>query len=182
MDPVTGPQSLATSAIDVLMARNPATCPPETPVQDAARMMRDKRISSLCVTNADDLLGIATLRDISGKYVADANASGYAGFGDHDDRTPVTLSPSDIGSDVLHVMMERGIGHIPICEGRQLVGIVTQTDLTHYQAVNSAELGAPDCATQPCGRGSWRQVTAEIPQLLVQLVASGATGTRLSPA
>ena len=34
---------------------------------------------------------------------------------------PVTLSPTDIGSDVLHVMMERGIGHIPISEGGKLV-------------------------------------------------------------
>ncbi len=165
-----GPQSLATSAIDTLMAHNPATCPPATPVQDAARIMRDKRISSLCVTDADGLVGIATLRDISGKYVADAMSAGTP-VSQIMTPNPTTLSPSDIGSDVLHVMMERGIGHIPICEGGRLVGIVTQTDLTHYQAVNSAELvrriananSAEDMA----------KVTAEIPQLLVQLVAGG---------
>ncbi len=165
-----GPQSLATSAIDTLMAHNPATCPPATPVQDAARIMRDKRISSLCVTDADGLVGIATLRDISGKYVADA-MSADTPVSQIMTPNPTTLSPSDIGSDVLHVMMERGIGHIPICEGGRLVGIVTQTDLTHYQAVSSAELvrriananSAEDMA----------KVTAEIPQLLVQLVAGG---------
>ncbi len=165
-----GPQSLATSAIDTLMAHNPATCPPATPVQDAARIMRDKRISSLCVTDADGLVGIATLRDISGKYVADALPTDTP-VSQIMTSNPITLSPSDIGSDVLHVMMERGIGHIPICEGGRLVGIVTQTDLTHYQAVSSAELvrriananSAEDMA----------KVTAEIPQLLVQLVAGG---------
>ncbi len=165
-----GPQSLATSAIDTLMAHNPATCSPATPVQDAARIMRDKRISSLCVTDADGLVGIATLRDISGKYVADALPADTP-VSQIMTPNPTTLSPSDIGSDVLHVMMERGIGHIPICEGGRLVGIVTQTDLTHYQAVNSAELvrriananNAEDMA----------KVTAEIPQLLVQLVAGG---------
>ncbi len=166
----SGPQSLATTAIDVLMARRPATCPPTTSVRDAAKLMRDKGISSLCITQSDDLMGIATLRDISGKYVADAMPADTP-ISEIMTPNPITLSPGDIGSDVLHVMMERGIGHIPVCEGSRLVGIVTQTDLTHYQAVNSAELvrriahadTAEDMAL----------VTAEIPQLLVQLVASG---------
>ncbi|WP_108858841.1 DUF294 nucleotidyltransferase-like domain-containing protein [Ruegeria sp. Alg231-54] len=166
----SGPQSLATSAIDVLMAHNPATCPPDTSVQEAARIMRDKHISSLCVTETDNLLGIATLRDISGKYVANGMPA-ETPVSAIMTANPITLSPSDIGSDVLHVMMERGIGHIPISEGGRLVGIVTQTDLTHYQAVNSAELvrriAQADSADQMA------VVTAEIPQLLVQLVAAG---------
>ncbi|WP_282118653.1 DUF294 nucleotidyltransferase-like domain-containing protein [Ruegeria atlantica] len=166
----SGPQSLATSAIDVLMAHNPATCPPDTSVQEAARIMRDKHISSLCVTETDNLLGIATLRDISGKYVANGMPA-ETPVSAIMTANPITLSPSDIGSDVLHVMMERGIGHIPISEGGRLVGIVTQTDLTHYQAVNSAELvrriAQADSAEQMA------MVTAEIPQLLVQLVAAG---------
>ncbi len=166
----TGPQSLATSAIDVLMAHDPATCPPNTPVQDAARMMRDKGISSLCITEGDTLLGIATLRDISGKYVASAMPDNTT-ISSIMTSDPVTLSPSDIGSDVLHVMMERGIGHIPISEAGRLVGIVTQTDLTHYQAVNSAELVRRIARAQSATEMAL--VTSEIPQLLVQLVAGG---------
>ena len=166
----SGPQSLATSAIDVLMARDPATCLPDTPVPEAARLMRDKKISSLCVTDADALLGIATLRDISSKYVADALPPDTP-ISEIMTSNPITLSPTDIGSDVLHIMMERGIGHIPICKAGQLVGIVTQTDLTHYQAVNSAELVRRIAhADSPAEMAT---VTAEIPQLLVQLVAAG---------
>ncbi|NOC90360.1 putative nucleotidyltransferase substrate binding domain-containing protein [Ruegeria sp. HKCCD6604] len=166
----SGPQSLATSSIDVLMARDPATCPAETTVQEAAQIMRDKHISSLCVTDGEKLKGIATLRDISGKYVANGLPE-TTRISEIMTANPVTLSPSDIGSDVLHIMMERGIGHIPVSEGGRLVGIVTQTDLTHYQAVNSAELvgriAKADSAEEMA------RVTAEIPQLLVQLVAGG---------
>ena len=165
-----GPQSLATSAIDVLMARDPATCPPTTSVRAAAQMMRDKHISSLCVTDGDALQGIATLRDISVKYVAEGMPADTA-VSQIMTANPITLSPSDIGSDVLHVMMERGIGHVPICEGGRLVGIVTQTDLTHYQAVNSAELVRRIASAQTAEQMAL--VTAEIPQLLVQLVAAG---------
>ncbi|EEE36419.1 nucleotidyltransferase/CBS/cyclic nucleotide-binding domain protein [Rhodobacteraceae bacterium KLH11] len=165
-----GPHSLVTSTIDILMAHDPATCPPDTPVQTAARIMRDRHISSLCVTEGDALLGIATLRDISGKFVADAMPAATP-VSSIMTANPITLAPSDIGSDVLHTMMERGIGHIPIVEAGQLVGIVTQTDLTHYQAVNSGEL-----VRRIAGASSAKEmavVTAEIPQLLVQLVASG---------
>ncbi|WP_170750778.1 DUF294 nucleotidyltransferase-like domain-containing protein [Ruegeria lacuscaerulensis] len=165
-----GPQSLATSSIDVLMARNPATCPPDTPVREAAQLMRDKHISSLCVTDQETLLGIATLRDVSGKFVADEMPADTP-VASIMTANPITLSPSDIGSDVLHIMMERGIGHVPISEGGRLVGIVTQTDLTHYQAVNSAELVRQIAAAQTAEQMA--TVTDEIPQLLVQLVAAG---------
>ncbi|WP_170769491.1 DUF294 nucleotidyltransferase-like domain-containing protein [Ruegeria lacuscaerulensis] len=165
-----GPQSLATSAIDVLMAHNPATCPPDTLVREAAQVMRDKHISSLCVTEGGALRGIATLRDISGKFVADG-MPGDTPISAIMTADPITLSPSDIGSDVLHIMMERGIGHIPISEGGRLVGIVTQTDLTHYQAVNSAELVRRIASAQTAQQMA--DVTDEIPQLLVQLVAAG---------
>ena len=165
-----GPDSLATSPVDILMARNPATCPPDTPVQTAAQILRDSHLSSLCVTKDGKLQGIATLRDISSKYVADAMPASTP-ISSIMTTNPITLMPTDIGSDVLHLMMERGIGHIPISEAGRLVGIVTQSALTHYQAVNSAELvgrvaranSAEEMAT----------VTTEIPQLLVQLVAGG---------
>nr|WP_321253420.1 DUF294 nucleotidyltransferase-like domain-containing protein [uncultured Ruegeria sp.] len=164
------PQSLATTAIDVLMARDPATCPPSTPVQKAAQLMRERHISSLCVTEGETLLGIATLRDIASKFAADGMPAATP-VSSIMTVNPVTLSPSDIGSDVLHVMMERGIGHIPISEGGRLVGIVTQTDLTHYQAVNSAEIVRRIARAQSAEEMAL--VTAEIPQLLVQLVAGG---------
>ena len=49
--------------IDNLMARAPVTCPPDTEVRAAATLMRDKRISSLCVTEGDDLVGVPGRHD-----------------------------------------------------------------------------------------------------------------------
>ena len=54
---------------------------------------------------------------------------------------PVALTPDALGSDILHIMLERRIGHLPVVEAGQLVGMVTQTDLTRFQAVSSAVLG-----------------------------------------
>ncbi|MCT4559733.1 MAG: DUF294 nucleotidyltransferase-like domain-containing protein [Pelagimonas sp.] len=161
---------LATTRVETLMANAPLTCPPNTPVQDAAQIMHARHISSVCITEGKQLLGIATVRDISGKVVGgglpyDTPISQIM------TPDPLTLSPSDIGSDVLHMMMERRFGHVPVTEGGKLVGIVTQTDLTRFQAVSSAELVSEiahaDTAQQMA------EVTARIPQLLVQLVAGG---------
>jgi CBS domain-containing protein len=162
--------NLATTRVEALMATAPLTCPPETDVQTAARLMRDARVSSICVAVDNALKGIATIRDLSGKVVGDGLpfATPISRIMTPD---PVTLPPSAIGSDVLHMMMERRIGHIPVTQAGKLVGIVTQTDLTRFQAVGSAEL-----VSEIAHAGSAEDmavVTRRIPQLLAQLVAGG---------
>jgi CBS domain-containing protein len=162
--------SLATTRVEALMATRPLTCPPDTDVQTAARMMREARVSSICIASQDSLMGIATIRDLSGKVVGDGLAfdTPITVVMTPD---PVTLPPSAIGSDVLHMMMERRIGHIPVCQAGKLVGIVTQTDLTRFQAVSSAELVSEIAHSNSAEEMA--QVTKRIPQLLAQLVAGG---------
>lgn len=164
-------QELATTQVDTFMATSPVTCPLDTTVQEAAILMRDARVSSICVTEGGALTGILTTRDMSGKVLAaalpvDTPVSQIM------TAQPITLAPSAIGSDVLHVMMERRIGHVPIVEAGKLVGIVSQTDLTRFQAVSSAELVRE--IAQAKTPEEMRDVTERIPQLLVQLVAGGS--------
>ncbi|APX25377.1 MULTISPECIES: putative nucleotidyltransferase substrate binding domain-containing protein [Salipiger] len=161
---------LAHSRVETLMAPDPLTLPASATVQEAARAMAERHVSSVCITDGPTLKGILTLRDVSGKVVGrglpfDTKVAEVM------TADPLTLPPSAIGSDVLHMMMERHIGHVPVSEGGRLVGMVTQTDLTRFQAVSSAELVAEIArATTP---EDMARVTARIPQLLVQLVAGG---------
>ena len=164
------PPSLAEIRVEALMSPAPATCPPGTTVAEAARIMRDRRISSLLVADEGGLLGILTIRDISARVVAEG-ADPQRPVTEAMTPDPLTLPPDAIGSDVLHAMMERGIGHVPIVGPGGLVGIVTQTDLTRFQADSAAQLvgdaaGAPDVAALAA-------VTARIPRLLAQLVGAG---------
>ncbi|MBE1282521.1 MAG: CBS domain-containing protein [Rhodobacteraceae bacterium] len=162
---------LATTQVDSFMARKPVTCTPNATVREAAQMMRDWRISCVCVGENRQLDGIVTTRDLTAKILAEGGSADTP-LAEIMTRNPMTLSPSAIGSDVLHAMMERHIGHIPIVEGGQLVGIVTQTDLTRFQAVNSAELVS--AIARAGSAEEMAKVTAEIPRLLVQLVAGGS--------
>ncbi len=65
-------------------------------------------------------------------------------------------------------MLEHRIGHLPVVDDGKLIGMITQTDLTRFQAVSSALL-VRDAATAQT-LDDLAEVTARIPKLLVQLV------------
>ncbi|SFQ54174.1 CBS domain-containing protein [Roseivivax halotolerans] len=168
--PARAPLSdLATSQVSNLMATQPLVATPDTSARDAARQMREARVSSLCVCEEERLVGIVTIRDLSARIVAEA-APHDTPLSEIMTRDPVTLAPEALGSDVLHTMLERRIGHIPITIGARLVGIVTQTDLTRFQAISSAELvsGIATASTV----AEMAEATARIPRLLTQLVSA----------
>ncbi|MEH7827204.1 DUF294 nucleotidyltransferase-like domain-containing protein [Gemmobacter denitrificans] len=158
---------LALQKVSDLMARVPVVIGPSESIRAAAERMRDAHVSSLGVVEGDRFLGIVTTRDMTNKVLAGGldPAQPVAGVMTRD---PVSLSPQDLGSDILHVMLERRIGHLPVVEDGRLVGMVTQTDITRFQAVSSAQLVRD--AAQAQNVAEMAAVTARIPRLLVQLV------------
>lgn len=167
---LTRTADLTNVRVETLMATNPAFCAPDTSVRDAGRIMRDKRISCLCVVADGRLVGIVTLRDIVNKAVA-VELPASTRVSAIMTENPRVLSPSAIGSDVLHMMMEHRLGHLPVVMGGRLVGIVTQTDLTRFQASHAASFVSE--AAKAASPKDLAQITARIPNLLVQLVAAG---------
>ncbi|WP_126976927.1 DUF294 nucleotidyltransferase-like domain-containing protein [Frigidibacter oleivorans] len=165
---------LASMKVSDLIARRPLSCAADTPAAEAARIMRDAGVSSLGVTEplaggGERLLGIVTVRDLSGRVLAEGRDPGVPV---HQVMTadPVTLPSSALGSDILHLMLERGIGHLPIVDQGRFAGMVTQTDLTRFQALSSALLiqDVAEAATVE----AMAAVTARIPHLLLQMVGS----------
>lgn len=163
-------RGLATTPVESFMATPPVTCPPGVTARAAATIMRDHSISCVCIADGTRLEGIVTTRDLTGKLVADG-LSADSPIEDIMTRSPFTLPPDALGSDVLHAMMERRIGHIPVVRNGALTGIVTQTDLTRFQAVSSAGLVSDIAAARSAE--DMAAATKGIPQLLVQLVAAG---------
>ncbi|MDO5657386.1 MAG: DUF294 nucleotidyltransferase-like domain-containing protein [Paracoccus sp. (in: a-proteobacteria)] len=160
---------IATLKVRDFLTRAPLTAAPETTIAEAARMMRDARASSLGITDAGGgLLGLVTIRDMSNRVVAEGrDATGpVAGIMTEN---PITLPPEALGSDVLNIMLERRVGHLPVVDRGRFVGMVTQTDLTRVQAVTSSVL-IRDIA-QSDSASEMAQITARIPDLLANLIA-----------
>ncbi|MGJ5621375.1 DUF294 nucleotidyltransferase-like domain-containing protein [Sulfitobacter sp. MF3-043] len=162
--------NLTSVRVETLMAIDPTVCDPDTTIQQAGRLMRDRHISCLCVVADDSLEGIVTLRDIVNKAVA-SDLSGATPVRSIMTKSPRVLSPAAIGSDVLHLMMEYGLGHLPVVSAGRVVGIVTQTDLTRFQASHAASFVSE--AAQAGSVQDLAEITARIPSLLVHLVAAG---------
>jgi CBS domain-containing protein len=158
---------LATRKVADLMARKPLICAPEDSVYRAARLMKEHHISSLGVVDQGRFVGIVTNRDLTNKVLAEGRdpATPIHAVMTAD---PISLPPDALGSDVLHVMLERRIGHLPVVRDGELLGMITQTDLTRFQAVSSAVL-VRDLSTAET-IADMVAVTARIPQLLLQLV------------
>ncbi|MEO0486831.1 MAG: DUF294 nucleotidyltransferase-like domain-containing protein [Pseudomonadota bacterium] len=162
---------LATRPVRDLMTKTPVSVAPAAPIKEAATLMRDRRISAICVEDDARFRGIVTLRDMTARVVVEGEPpSGPVARIMTED--PLTLGPDALVSDVLHLMVERRVGHVPIVDrDHQLLGIVTQTDLTRAQALSSADIVWR--VTRAGSAAEMAQATADIPALLAQLVDAG---------
>ncbi|OZB12742.1 MAG: histidine kinase, partial [Rhodobacterales bacterium 34-62-10] len=115
---------IATQKVAELIARAPLYCAPSTTASQAAQMMREHHVSSLGIVDPDSglLLGIITVRDLANRVVAGALDPSIP-VRTIMTRDPVTLPLSALGSDVLHQMLEHKVGHLPIVERGQLMGM-----------------------------------------------------------
>ena len=162
--------NLATMPVANLLTGPPITCSSETTILDAARLMRARNISSLAVVDMGILAGIVTTSDLSNRALAEGIDTSLP-VSRIMTPDPITLRSDSLGTDVLHVMHERHIGHLPIVDSGELRGMVTQTDLTRLQALTSAQF-VSDIARARSAAGL-SKVTSQIPQLMVQLVGAG---------
>ncbi|NHB77799.1 DUF294 nucleotidyltransferase-like domain-containing protein [Rhodobacter calidifons] len=162
---------ISTRKVGDLIARAPIAVPPDTPIREAARRMRDAHISCLAITEGDRLVGIVTARDFVNKVLAEG-LDPAAPVSRVMAADPMVLTPDSLGSDVLNRMLEHRIGHLPVVDDGRLVGMITQTDLVRFQAVSSALLVRDAATAQTVAELA--ENTARIPRLLVQLVGGGS--------
>ena len=114
-----------------IMTQNPRVVTPETPVQEAARLMKSEDTGVLPVVDNESsrrLVGVITDRDIAIRVVADGMSS--AQVRDAMSSNPKTCRPDDSVKDLLQVMSDAQVRRIPIVDdGGAVVGIVSQADV-----------------------------------------------------
>lgn len=159
---------MALRKIGDLMSKPALVCSAHSTVRHAAELMRDRRISSLGVVEEGRFVGLVTTRDLASRVVAEGLDPATTPVSAIMTPRPFSLTEDALGSDVLNLMLEHRVGHLPVVEGDQLVGIVTQTDLTRFQATSSALMIGEIASAEHVSE--LRLITDRIPQLLVQLV------------
>ena len=155
-----------------LMSATPVTCLPIATVTEAARLMRDRRINSVLVTDGTDLDGIVTSRDLTGKVLAEG-LSGDIPVSRIMTPHPVTIPPSALGLDALIMLADHGISHLPVAEDGAIIGMIGKTDLFRHQAATASHMISE--IVEACDAASMAAVVARTPELLGQLVSAGVS-------
>lgn len=122
--------------ISELMTKNPCTVAPDTPVSEAARLMKEEDVGIMPVVERvggaetrGRLVGVVTDRDITVRHVAEGR-TGDAPVRDVMSGGVRTCSPNDSVDTVLELMAREQVRRVPIVDERgSLVGVVSQADL-----------------------------------------------------
>ncbi|HKM64051.1 MAG TPA: CBS domain-containing protein [Acidisphaera sp.] len=117
---------------EIVRRQNPATLPTYATVQDACRVMRDRRIGAMLVTSdSGSLAGIFTGRDAVGRVLAEARDPAATRLTEVMTRSPETIGPRDKASDALQMMFFGGYRHLPIVDANgKILGIVSRGDFS----------------------------------------------------
>ena len=97
-------------------------------ITDAAKLMCDKKIAALIVTDADGKL-IVTERDVVFRGVAKGLDPNVSTIADIMTANPDTLSPNDSAADALELMQTRNYRHLPVVDNGNCIAVVSIRDL-----------------------------------------------------
>jgi CBS domain-containing protein len=132
---------MATRARDVMTGG--VECVNETgSVADAARKLADLNVGSMPICGRDDRLsGMITDRDIVVKVVAQGRDPSSTLVGELAQGKPVTIGADDSVEQAMELMIEHKVRRLPVIDGHELVGIISQADIArHVSEISTGRL------------------------------------------
>jgi CBS domain-containing protein len=104
----------------------------EQTVLDVARAMVERNIGAVPVLRDGLLVGVFSERDLMRRVVVEGRDPAHTRVVEVMTEDPLTVSPQEEMETCLFLMQRHGFRHLPICEGKQLKGMVSLRDLTQH--------------------------------------------------
>jgi CBS domain-containing protein len=121
--------SMTTIVRDV-MSTDLVTVEPSTMMTEAAAAMSSAGVGSVLVLEEGALVGIFTERDILSAFEQfRADPARVSPVSKGTTRNPLTIGPDATVGEAMDKMLDGGFRHLPVMDGRTLVGIVSMRDL-----------------------------------------------------
>ncbi|HXF56935.1 MAG TPA: CBS domain-containing protein [Actinomycetota bacterium] len=114
-----------------IMSRNVVTVSADDTFADAAKVLREHRISSVVVKADGGVSGIVTERDFV-NLIADGLDPAATRIGDRMTRDVATVESRTDIAEAAKLMADRRIRHLPVVDRGELVGIISIRDLTSW--------------------------------------------------
>ena len=113
-----------------VMTDRPRCVTPETPVSEAAQLMKSDDIGSLPILDGEQLAGMVTDRDIVIRAIAEGKDPRGMPVREVASRELVTVHADDDLSTALKLMASQQVRRLPVVDDdNRLVGIVAQADV-----------------------------------------------------
>jgi CBS domain-containing protein len=120
-----------------IMATDPVAVSAQATMAEAARLMRDRSIGEVLITEEGHLRGLVTDRDLAVRGVAE-DRSVDTPVGEMCSPDLVYCAPSDEVDRAVTLMRENAVRRLPVMDGDQLVGVVSLGDLAVERDPRSA--------------------------------------------
>ena len=99
-------------------------------ILDAARRLAELDVGALPICGEDNRLkGMLTDRDIAVKVLAKGKDPAATTAGELGEGKPVTIGADDSVEEALRTMADHKVRRLPVIDGHDLIGIVSQADL-----------------------------------------------------
>ena len=110
-----------------------------TPVSDAARLMRAADRDSLIVFDLGRAIGIVTERDIIRKITAEGLDAMRVHVAQIVSSPLITIHPDRPAREAAKLMLEKKIRHLPVVKENRLLGIITLQDFAKHMSKKSVK-------------------------------------------
>ena len=174
----SGEQQTMSRTLRSLIVRQPVTCKPETPIGDVLRVMQGRKIGSMLVVDeAGHAVGIFTRHDVLDR-VALAQCSLARPVSEVMTPHPLTLSAESSAYEAALLIADRGIRHIPVCDGGRLLGVITERDLFALQRVSVRAINRTIAGAQSID--DLRKSAADIRRLARNMLGQGVSAEHMT--
>ena len=167
------------------MTKRPITTHPDTPIDDALKLMRESKVRRLPVLDkGGKLVGIITEKDLL--YVSPSPATSLSIYELHYLISKITVQDV-MAKDVItateytpleeaaRIMADNKIGSLPVMRNGRLVGIITETDLfcMFLELLGAREKGVRLTMLVPEQKGVLATITREIVEMGGNIISLG---------
>jgi CBS domain-containing protein len=127
-----------TNIIAAVMTKQPMVLESDSPVMDAARVMRDSDIGDVIVIEGGSVCGIVTDRDIVVRGIASGKDPATTLLGEICSKDVTTVSSDTPVEEAVRLMRDRAMRRLPVVDGDRPVGVVSLGDLAVERDPSSA--------------------------------------------
>ncbi len=116
------------TVLDLIGRQELAELPPDAAVRDAVRLMAERRIGAVLVTEGGGLAGIFTERDMVNRVVAVGRDPDATLLGEVMTPNPRTIDSGAPALEALRIMQNGQFRHLPVMRGGRLAGMLSLRD------------------------------------------------------